>query len=878
MLSGERGKHDASIPIRVRFVLRGALDYTASRMGNLMRLPDRLKLFLSTCKPEVIPVCLLLLVSLVCFSALLFRGQMIAGDERVDGYYQYGVFLNAALSSGDAFLWNPHSYGGFPTHLNQFVGFLFPPIVALYAALDPFVAYHLIVASVFFLGLASSYALSRMLGMSRMASIIVAMSYAVVQIPHTFHLGLSYVHSFFFLPFLLLGIVGAKRAQTTHAFILWIIAASSASIVGFLAGYFVTFVYALVFAGFFALFLDVKGSSLGYGRDIRACTVLTVAFFLGLLAGLPQLIGLYEYMPFTARSATFAKEAGVGTGVGVLDFLRLLIPYQFEYPIDPGRGYFYYGPVALLSILVAIVSVRTLMVKFLIALYALFLLLAMNAPLFQLINLHVPPFSRMGSVSRWLLVGSFAGALLAGYGFDWLFTHRESIGIKRVVKFYALVLGSVVALLAIVQVPLKFLRDSTDAQAHLFEMIVRISGKSVETLSHPKEVYIQVLTGMITRLHETFSFSNPAFVIFLLVSTGVVFCIVQWRQGHAGGRARLMLLAFALMTTMSSFVYGLGNTVAISWFKRDVPEAVRAIRAQETDPSSYRFISFQGDLGSRAPQAQGMSPETRVTLMKEFLYRETGTFYGLRSLSGFEPIRPRRHNLLIDGLLAPHADTVPLKEALVAGVPLDTYSHERLRSRSPDKEKAEFIQKIVPLLSSLNVKYLVSIYKLSSPNLEEISRVNVDPLVESIYIYRNREAKPRLYLASDVRSFVGTEHELLRALLFPTEASSYPVLVECGGCTLSGGEGAIGRVVHANGFAAASVTMRTPGLIVLSESNLPGWIAEIDGVRTPIFTAQYLAQALVVPEGVHSVVWCYPGSFALFLERVGLREVSCAAQ
>jgi hypothetical protein len=55
-----------------------------------------------------------------------------------------------------------------------------------------------------------------------------------------------------------------------------------------------------------------------------------------------------------------------------------------------------------------------------------------------------------------------------------------------------------------------------------------------------------------------------------------------------------------------------------------------------------------------------------------------------------------------------------------------------------------------------------------------------------------------------------------------------------------------------------------PGVLVISQADIPGWTARIDGRPAPIYRAYGLVQALVVPPGEHQVVLEYaPASFTL---------------
>ena len=52
---------------------------------------------------------------------------------------------------------------------------------------------------------------------------------------------------------------------------------------------------------------------------------------------------------------------------------------------------------------------------------------------------------------------------------------------------------------------------------------------------------------------------------------------------------------------------------------------------------------------------------------------------------------------------------------------------------------------------------------------------------------------------------------------------------------------------------AARLQTSAPGLLVVSQADLPGWRARVDGVDTPIYRAYGMVQGIVVPPGKHDV-------------------------
>ena len=811
-------------------------------------------------------------MTMLILSPLLFQGEMLSGDERIDGYYQYSIFFDNAIKDATSILWNPYSYAGFPTFINQFGGFLYPPVYLIFKLLPPIIAFHITIACAIFTGLSFAYVFGRSFFLSRAASLILSIAYVISQVPATLTLGLSYAHSFLVLPMMLYALVGAKRAETRSTYLLWTVLGSAAIAIGFLAGYFVTFVYALVFAGFFALFIDFWGEKLGLKRGIHASVALAIMFTTGLLCGLPQLIPLLEYGPFTSRTAEFAREMAVGSGLQLLDFLRLFLPYHFQYPLDPGKGYLYLGFVPLLCVLVSLFYFRASIVRFFLALFALFLGFALNAPLLGWININIPPFNHIGGVSRWLLVGIFALAYLAGYGFDRLGEVRGDARFIRIWKYVEPLLIAGLGILVLVQFGIRYVLTSEGLQYRIFEFVLSLKGRTLESLRNPPELYIDAIKHELESLHHTFSFSSIDFTIFIAFTLAAIVLFRTYvRTGSAWSSAGLV--AVSCLTFLSAFISGLGNTVETAQYFAEEPTVVRAIKEREENLGAFRFVSFTGGKLARDVRAakEWPTPEDTTQYMRETLYRETASAYGLRNISGFEPIRSMRANQLIDTALATLADTAINVDAIRDGAPIEKYVNADILTQVSEEDKATDIIARLPLLSMMNVQYVVSLYPLKDKRLQEINLEPVPGLLVAPYLYENTGVLPRAYFAKSVELWSDDERGLFLALLEEKDFAKR-TYIECPECTHEAGSGQLAIMHEENGVLKATTTSATGGWLVYSESNLPGWIATIDGERVPIRTANYLFQAIEVPAGEHSVEFRYVGSFALFLENVGLRD------
>ncbi len=117
----------------------------------------------------------------------------------------------------------------------------------------------------------------------------------------------------------------------------------------------------------------------------------------------------------------------------------------------------------------------------------------------------------------------------------------------------------------------------------------------------------------------------------------------------------------------------------------------------------------------------------------------------------------------------------------------------------------------------------------------------------------------------------GNDRELFVTVL-ETPDFSKKTFIECVECEEAKSGGSVAITHEESGVMQATTTSATGGWLIYSETHLPGWIAKVDGERASIRTANYLFQGIEVPAGEHAIEFRYIGSFALFLEKIGLKR------
>jgi len=190
-----------------------------------------------------------------------------------------------------------------------------------------------------------------------------------------------------------------------------------------------------------------------------------------------------------------------------------------------------------------------------------------------------------------------------------------------------------------------------------------------------------------------------------------------------------------------------------------------------------------------------------------------GMPYGLRSITGYDPLMLARYQTFIHSRNDPTARTFDL----------------------------------------LNAGYLVTTAQQAFPDTPESPRLLHEE--SGVWIYERPSALPR--------AWVTTQTEVLddaRILTRIHEADFDPrttALVETPTPCASNGEPGQAEVIRDDGNRLEARVQGGGGLLVFSEVDYPGWRAFVDGNAVPLLRADYVLRALCVPAGDHEVTLVY---------------------
>ncbi len=154
-----------------------------------------------------------------------------------------------------------------------------------------------------------------------------------------------------------------------------------------------------------------------------------------------------------------------------------------------------------------------------------------------------------------------------------------------------------------------------------------------------------------------------------------------------------------------------------------------------------------------------------------------------------------------------------------------------------------------PAYRMLGVKYII-VPKGSPPGGEGIWPVFVDdPTVD---IHLNTLALPRAWLVYRTEG-VGSYGEALERVLDENFRPEEVAIIQDGPRLEGAGQGKIEVGYYGPNGAVFFVETDAPALLILSDTFYPGWQAEVDGERAPIYRTNAVFRGILVPTGKHQV-------------------------
>ncbi|MCF7835516.1 MAG: hypothetical protein K9M15_00095 [Candidatus Marinimicrobia bacterium] len=777
------------------------------------------------------------------------------------GFYHYIYFSamkNFICNLGTLPNWWPAYNSGYPINLTL-DAFLNPIFLLALKFLPAFFANNLMIFIFFILNGMALYWFARSIKLSHTASLISAISYAFsgVVLRHTGTTGIVAVMPFLPLAFLCcLKIMQGKKK--------WFWGWLALLTYSWIGGWSETIVYALTAVGFFIIYLLLKN------KNYKRLILFFGAIVLSMLILSPWFLSVTNFISFTTRSGG-SEVSTAGYMPTTLSHLvhmfhpRLSVFYGELLPIIPLGEYdyfLYFGTLPLLLVLISLFIKKKKekgFLAFFLALAGGSILMTVNhSPLFWLFH-QIPVLKWFGGYWKWSFVIVFSLAILAGYGFDYIkdfFSRKNS---KKIIKIvWALFALSIIISGVIGILDQKIAGKITTYGTNNYQ------NTEDRSLPQTDEYYKNIIEKMSRDLVNGFSIKNKwLLTMFILWRLALAVVTAKKYDLMGEGKWKISVIAIALLGSTIPW-YGLPNGPPVSFLK-ELPETAKYIHSKE-HYSSTSLPLLKKDSETQIP--------FRIFIYLPDRYKaELSAKYNIKLTEEKNMIAFQReimddnlHKIFDFDTFKNHQTLTParVRDVYFVARGQDMFTNESYKDTTLFSEYIDNFstEKNLKLLGMLNIKYILSPFKLSN-NLEPVFVSYTTEKQIPIYVYENPYFMPRWYFADEIK-WAEPKNEIALETLKTINDFSTTTMLE----TINLNDPAIKYKASPNDtielevYTAGKLRLKTSTenyrFVVFSESRFPFWQSFVNGKEVPLYTANYLYQAVLVPPGENIIEFHYP--------------------
>lgn len=762
-------------------------------------------------------------------SPVLIAGQFFFQSDSFNGSYPDLSFYQEALKNNESFLWNPYVLSGFPNFLILGGGYLSPIFYFFLRFFNFLSAYNWLI----FFDLVLAGFLTTRLSIHFKVLTVPALVAGIAYVLGSYILltDLSVINYLPFLPGVIwLLVICYEKNKWWPVF------------VGFLTVYLVLvsvhFNWQLIIfanGAIFSLFYPWLKKEVSFKKYLVLVAKYLVMLLGGFLLASPFIFSLFSYLPYSYRGGGLGYGEAIAGSTQILDFVGFILPY-FNPPLFASGTQFYLGILPLFFLVFSFAFFRQeRLVKFFSLIFIFCLLIAVKySPIFWLMQ-KLPFISSFRGPSRWMALGLFAGSILAGIGAEnFLKTDFEKFRTKLIKLFKW-------ATFLIIFFSLFFNLINYFFSGKILEQIKNYFNSHLyaKTTGLPIEHYYQVIAQIYNNFFNLINFANPKFFCPLLILIFSYLTIIFFQKYK---KFQSYFFPSILFVVIINFL------LVLPLAYQSAPRQILSYRPRianyiSNNPGKvFTFLPGFSEF-DRLSTGRKPTPFDTFVFQSELLVPNINTFYKIKSADGYNSLMSRRHAEILALIGSDRA---------VAG--------EKLADlRIPLADKIELFRQRLNLVNLLGIKYIISAYPIEDERLDNVLMIEATDYKIPLYLYQNKNSLPEIYFANEVFLALKKEEENYNMIIKPENDFNKMTFIECSNCqkTEKPLDSSIKVIEEKNGYLEAKVSNQNSGWLIFNQSNLPGWQAEIDNSVVPIYTANYIFQAVFIPAGNHKIIFQY---------------------
>jgi len=730
-------------------------------------------------------------VMAIVFYPLLFGASTILGDP-VFFQIPYFSFYKEAIQSGDSFLWNPLNSNGFPAYAGM-AGMFFPPHYIFLKFLSPVSAFNWLIFLVCVFTLFFMIRFLIALGISAIPAVIGGISFIVSE-SYLFGSVSAYAYAPMFIPLLFLIVLKLMKDGNKFIYIIvggLIIGLAWLSVVP----HFV--LWTIFAAGSFAIYLAITK------KDFKIVFNFIFINVIGLIIGLVQIWPNFWVAQLSFRNSHLPFSLLSEDSIRLVDLPRFFFPdFYSSIPVYASQDGVTQGSemplyVGIFQFLFLIVSFFTKIpwAKFFRWMFLIPLLIGIKySPLFYLIS-KVPILNAFRVPSRYMLIGSFAAAVLIGLSLHNFISDRDN---KKNSFSSRIIIAGVIFMCVFIVYSYLFLSVAMSISAKaILPFAFLISGYFL--LSFPQKYKWEkiCLTGVlficVIDFILVFKYSIP-FTNFELSATPVV----SFLKSHPGKSATLFWDEFKKSADKSGYKF------------------------EENDDLYY----------------------ARLTLPLNF-----NLFYNLESGSSYEKLSNRNVVRLFSKVGVVSGEIVDAKD-LLSPINIST-TDDAITTIMKRRSLFDFLS-IKYILSGFDLTTI-------QMKAVEHWPIATNPQTGQFFnftIFENNNAKPLFYFTPRIDGLYSDSDKFFENFL---QSDFNSIFIECSDCNSNDFTAAGNIDLRERKNTLFRIKTESPGgqFLVFSQNYYPGWHAFVDSQETRIYKVNAVYMGIFVPVGEHMIDFKY---------------------